>query len=115
MHAMILTALATVALILSPVNARAAAPLENIKVSYAVLSAAYMDHVTAMERGYFRDEGLNVEVLRMGGGGGDAGAALGAVALQQLGGLVVERGGARRAGEDRLHQFVAAQLLSCGD
>ena len=27
-----------------------------------------MDHVTAMEKGYFRDEGLNVEVLRMGGG-----------------------------------------------
>ena len=68
MHAIILTALATVALILSAVNARAAATLENIKVSYAVLSAAYMDHVTAMERGYFRDEGLNVEVLRMGGG-----------------------------------------------
>ena len=68
MHGIILTALATVALILSAVNARAAATLENIKVSYAVLSAAYMDHVTAMERGYFRDEGLSVEVLRMGGG-----------------------------------------------
>lgn len=61
-------ALAAAVVLLSAPNARAAAPLENIKVSYAVLSAAYMDHVTAMEKGYFRDEGLNVEVMRMGGG-----------------------------------------------
>jgi len=60
--------LSIIVVIFSAVSARAAATLENIKVSYAVLSAAYMDHVTAMERGYFRDEGLNVEVLRMGGG-----------------------------------------------
>jgi ABC-type nitrate/sulfonate/bicarbonate transport system substrate-binding protein len=63
-----LALLSIIIVIFSVVNARAAATLENIKVSYAVLSAAYMDHVTAMEKGYFRDEGLNVEVLRMGGG-----------------------------------------------
>jgi NitT/TauT family transport system substrate-binding protein len=57
-----------IVLLLSQTDALFAAALENIKVSYAVLSAAYMDHVTAMEKGYFRDEGLNVEVLRMGGG-----------------------------------------------
>jgi ABC-type nitrate/sulfonate/bicarbonate transport system substrate-binding protein len=57
-----------IVLLLSQTDALLAAVLENIKVSYAVLSAAYMDHVTAMEKGYFRDEGLNVEVLRMGGG-----------------------------------------------
>ncbi|HWH77262.1 MAG TPA: ABC transporter substrate-binding protein, partial [Candidatus Binatus sp.] len=62
------TALAGAALIISTAVAGGAAALENIKVSYAVLSAAYMDHVTAMEKGFFRDEGLNVEVLRMGGG-----------------------------------------------
>jgi NitT/TauT family transport system substrate-binding protein len=65
----LLTALATIVLTVSTSTAGfAAAAAENIKVSYAVLSAAYMDHVTAMEKGYFRDEGLNVEVLRMGGG-----------------------------------------------
>jgi len=64
----LLTALTAIALILSVVEAHAGAAADTIKVSYAVLSTAYMDHVTAMEKGYFRDEGLNVEVLRMGGG-----------------------------------------------
>ena len=68
MGKLFLTTLAAAVVLLSTPNARTATPLENIKVSYAVLSAAYMDHVTAMEKGYFRDEGLNVEVLRMGGG-----------------------------------------------
>ena len=68
MQKLFFAALATTVILLSTANARAAATLENIKVSYAVLSAAYMDHITAMEKGYFRDEGLNVEVLRMGGG-----------------------------------------------
>ena len=68
MGKLFLTTLAAAVVLLPTPNARTATPLENIKVSYAVLSAAYMDHVTAMERGYFRDEGLNVEVLRMGGG-----------------------------------------------
>lgn len=64
-----LTAFAAIALVFAFAAASfAAAGAENIKVSYAVLSAAYIDHVTAMEKGYFRDEGLNIEVLRMGGG-----------------------------------------------
>lgn len=64
-----LAALAAIALVFATAAAGfAAAAAENIKVSYAVLSAAYMDHVTAMEKGYFREEGLNIEVLRMGGG-----------------------------------------------
>jgi ABC-type nitrate/sulfonate/bicarbonate transport system substrate-binding protein len=41
---------------------------ESIRVSYATLSAAYMDHICAMDRGYFRDEGLNIEVIRAPGG-----------------------------------------------
>ena len=45
----------------------AAAP-ENIRVSYATLSAAYMDHICAMDKGYLREEGLNVEVIRAPGG-----------------------------------------------
>ena len=68
MPRLFIAALAAAVVLLSALNACAAATLDNIKVSYAVLSAAYMDHVTAMERGYFRDEGLNVEVMRMGGG-----------------------------------------------
>lgn len=45
---------------------RAAA--EDIRVSYASLSTSYMDHIVAMEKGYFREEGLGVEVVRAGGG-----------------------------------------------
>src|SRR5215510_2725489 len=41
---------------------------DNIRVSYASLSAAYMDHVCAMDKGYFREEGLNIEVIRAPGG-----------------------------------------------
>ncbi|MGZ8482995.1 MAG: ABC transporter substrate-binding protein [Candidatus Binatia bacterium] len=46
-------------------SARAA---ESIRVSYATLSAAYMDHIIAMDKGYLREEGLNVEVIRAPGG-----------------------------------------------
>ena len=38
--------------------------IDNIRVSYATLSAAYMDHICAMDKGYFREEGLNIEVIR---------------------------------------------------
>ncbi|HWH77260.1 MAG TPA: ABC transporter substrate-binding protein, partial [Candidatus Binatus sp.] len=41
---------------------------ENIVVSVVTPSAPYMDHFTAQERGYFREQGLNVEFIRMGGG-----------------------------------------------
>src|SRR5438132_10096999 len=42
--------------------------VEEITVSYASLTAAYMDHLVAIERGYVLDEGLNVKVMRAGGG-----------------------------------------------
>src|SRR5919106_1937944 len=45
---------------------RAAA--EEITVSYASLGAAYMDHVVAIEKGYALEEGLNVKIIRSGGG-----------------------------------------------
>jgi NitT/TauT family transport system substrate-binding protein len=48
--------------------ASSAAAADTIRVSYATLSAAYMDHICAMDRGYFRDEGLNIEVIRAPGG-----------------------------------------------
>ncbi len=44
------------------------AAAENIKVAYATLGMAYMDRVVAIEKGFFREEGLNVEVVRAGGG-----------------------------------------------
>ena len=49
-------------------EALAASAPENIRVSYATLSAAYMDHICAMDKGYFREEGLNIEVIRAPGG-----------------------------------------------
>jgi NitT/TauT family transport system substrate-binding protein len=48
-------------------EAFAAAP-ESIRVSYATLSAAYMDHICAMDKGYLREEGLTIEVIRAPGG-----------------------------------------------
>jgi NitT/TauT family transport system substrate-binding protein len=41
---------------------------EDITVSYAALTAAYMDHIVAIEKGYILEEGLNVKVMRAGGG-----------------------------------------------
>src|SRR5918996_601244 len=41
---------------------------EEIMVSYASLGAAYMDHIVAIEKGYAREEGLNVKIIRSGGG-----------------------------------------------
>ena len=41
---------------------------EDIKVSYASFTAAYMDHLVAIDKGYVRDEGLNMEIMRIGGG-----------------------------------------------
>jgi NitT/TauT family transport system substrate-binding protein len=45
-----------------------AVAIDNIRVSYATLSAAYMDHICAMEKGYLREEGVSVEVIRAAGG-----------------------------------------------
>src|SRR5262247_764702 len=41
---------------------------EDITVSYAALTAAYMDHIVAIEKGYILEEGLNVKIMRAGGG-----------------------------------------------
>ena len=48
-------------------EAFAGAP-ESLRVSYATLSAAYMDHICAMDKGYLREEGLTIEVIRAPGG-----------------------------------------------
>ena len=41
---------------------------ENVTVSLVTPSAAYMDHFVAIEKGYFREQNLNVEYIRAGGG-----------------------------------------------
>ena len=41
---------------------------ENIVVSLVTPSAAYMEHFVAIEKGYFREQNLNVEYIRAGGG-----------------------------------------------
>jgi len=48
--------------------ASSASAADTIRVSYATLSAAYMDHISAMDKGYFREEGLSIEVIRAPGG-----------------------------------------------
>jgi NitT/TauT family transport system substrate-binding protein len=55
-------------LVLSLAIASPAAAADTIRVSYASLSAAYMDHITAMDKGYLREEGISIEVIRAPGG-----------------------------------------------
>lgn len=42
--------------------------VDSIRVSFATLSSAYMDQISAMEKGYSREEGLAIEVIRAPGG-----------------------------------------------
>ena len=41
---------------------------EEVSVSYATFTAAYMDHLVAFERGYFAEEGLTLNRIMVGGG-----------------------------------------------
>ena len=42
--------------------------LEDLRVSFASFGVIYYPHFVAKELGYYRDEGLNVEVIAMPGG-----------------------------------------------
>ena len=41
---------------------------EKVRFSVAAVTASYMDEFVAIEKGYHRDEGLSVEMIRAGGG-----------------------------------------------
>src|SRR5512144_1279833 len=41
---------------------------EEVIVSYATFTASYMDHLVALERGYFAEEGLTLNRIIVGGG-----------------------------------------------
>jgi NitT/TauT family transport system substrate-binding protein len=43
-------------------------PVEHIKVSFAADSAIYAPHFIALEKGYYREEGIEMETVRAGGG-----------------------------------------------
>ena len=45
-----------------------AAFAEEISVSYPSFNPYYMDHLVAIDKGYVRQEGLNVEIVKAGGG-----------------------------------------------
>jgi ABC-type nitrate/sulfonate/bicarbonate transport system substrate-binding protein len=47
---------------------RAASAEEKIRLSVAAVTGSYMDEFVAIEKGYHRDEGLAVEMIRAGGG-----------------------------------------------
>ena len=47
---------------------RAASTEEKVRFSVAAVTGSYMDEFIAIERGYHRDEGLTVEMIRAGGG-----------------------------------------------
>ncbi|MBM2805734.1 MAG: transporter substrate-binding protein [Deltaproteobacteria bacterium] len=57
------------ALAVCPTSLLAQAPsLENLRVSFASFGVIYYPHFVAKELGYYRDEGLNVEIIAMPGG-----------------------------------------------
>src|SRR4029453_12608617 len=64
---------------------RAASAEEKVRLSVAAVTGSYMDEFVAIEKGYHRDEGLAVEMIRAGLIAGDlhfstsAGSALGAM------------------------------------
>ena len=41
---------------------------EKVRFSVAAVTGSYMDEFVAIEKGYHRDEGLSVEMIRAGGG-----------------------------------------------
>lgn len=53
---------------LSVTQTYAAAAEEKVRFSVAAITGSYMDEFVAIEKGYHRDEGLNVEMIRIGGG-----------------------------------------------
>jgi ABC-type nitrate/sulfonate/bicarbonate transport system substrate-binding protein len=51
-----------------PTAAALPPPLEQIKVSFAADSAIYAPHFIAVEKGYYREAGIEMEIVRAGGG-----------------------------------------------
>jgi ABC-type nitrate/sulfonate/bicarbonate transport system substrate-binding protein len=52
----------------TPKNASPATAEEKVRFSVAAITGSYMDEFVAIEKGYHRDEGLAVEMIRAGGG-----------------------------------------------
>jgi ABC-type nitrate/sulfonate/bicarbonate transport system substrate-binding protein len=53
---------------MQPFVADAAAAEEKVRFSVAAITGSYMDEFVAIEKGYHREEGLAVEMIRAGGG-----------------------------------------------
>jgi ABC-type nitrate/sulfonate/bicarbonate transport system substrate-binding protein len=51
-----------------PATTAAPPPVEQIKVSFAADSAVYAPHFIALEKGYYQEEGIEMEMVRAGGG-----------------------------------------------
>jgi NitT/TauT family transport system substrate-binding protein len=62
------TAILRVAAALLMITWISSARAEEVSVSYPIYSASYMDHLVALERGYFAEEGLTLKRIKMGGG-----------------------------------------------
>jgi NitT/TauT family transport system substrate-binding protein len=54
----------------APRPAGASEPLEKLQVSFASVSAVYTPFLIAMDKGYFAEEGLEIEMIHVGGGVG---------------------------------------------
>ena len=57
-----------IAIFIGDKSADAAAAEEKVRFSVAAITGSYMDEFVAIEKGYHREEGLAVEMIRAGGG-----------------------------------------------
>ena len=65
---LIVTGIMVCAVALQLLAAVAAAAEEKVRFSVAAITGSYMDEFVAIEKGYHREEGLAVEMIRAGGG-----------------------------------------------
>jgi ABC-type nitrate/sulfonate/bicarbonate transport system substrate-binding protein len=71
-----------------------------------------MDHICAMDKGYFRDEGLHIEVIRAPGGVATPGLLSGQFQFSSSASSAVSA--AVRGGENHIYEPVATDLqFSC--
>lgn len=98
-----LTALATLLALSCAVTARA----EHVKVTYPNLNGSFIYFFTAIQKGYYKDEGFDLEVLESGGGPSTAALVSGDVQFSTSGSSAISailKGGKLKVllvGEDR--------------
>ena len=83
---------------------------DKVRFSVAAVTGSYMDEFVAIEKGYHRDEGLSVEMIRAGGGIATQALIARRSPFQHLRRLGIQRDVARRRNQSDLHQHRSSRL-----